>query len=116
MKVVAVNTLVQKGKAKRFRNRPGRRSDVKKAFVTLAPGQSDRRRRRAERGRRAMALRHFNPVTPSLRGTVLIDRRELWKGKPVKALTEGKIGTGGRNNLGRITSRFCGGGHKQAYR
>ncbi len=40
VKVVAVNTLVQKGKAKRFRNRPGRRSDVKKAFVTLAPGQS----------------------------------------------------------------------------
>ncbi len=63
-----------------------------------------------------MALRNFNPVTPSLRGTVLIDRRELWKGKPVKALTEGKIGTGGRNNLGRITSRFRGGGHKQAYR
>ncbi len=63
-----------------------------------------------------MALRSFNPVTPSLRGTVLIDRSELWKGKPVKALTEGKIGTGGRNNLGRITSRFRGGGHKQAYR
>jgi large subunit ribosomal protein L2 len=63
-----------------------------------------------------MALRNFNPVTPSLRGTVLIDRSELWKGKPVKALTEGKIGTGGRNNLGRITSRFRGGGHKQAYR
>jgi large subunit ribosomal protein L2 len=63
-----------------------------------------------------MALRSFNPVTPSLRGTVLIDRSELWKGKPVKALTEGKVGTGGRNNLGRITSRFRGGGHKQAYR
>ncbi len=63
-----------------------------------------------------MALRNFNPVTPSLRGTVLIDRSELWKGKPVKALTEGKIGTGGRNNHGRITSRFRGGGHKQTYR
>jgi large subunit ribosomal protein L2 len=47
---------------------------------------------------------------------VLINRSELWKGKPVKALTEGKIGTGGRNNHGRITSRFIGGGHKQAYR
>jgi large subunit ribosomal protein L2 len=63
-----------------------------------------------------MALRQFNPVTASLRGTVLINRSELWKGKPVKALTEGKSGTGGRNNHGRITSRFIGGGHKQAYR
>ncbi len=63
-----------------------------------------------------MALRNFNPVTPSLRGTILVDRSELWKGKPVKTLTEGKIGTGGRNNHGRITSRFRGGGHKQAYR
>src|SRR5262249_48790337 len=63
-----------------------------------------------------MALRQFNPVTASLRGTVLIDRSDLWKGKPVKALTEGKSGTGGRNNHGRITSRFMGGGHKQAYR
>jgi large subunit ribosomal protein L2 len=63
-----------------------------------------------------MPLRTYNPVTASLRGTVLIDRSELWKGKPVKALTEGKTGTGGRNNYGRITSRFRGGGHKQAYR
>jgi large subunit ribosomal protein L2 len=63
-----------------------------------------------------MALRQFNPITASLRGTVLIDRSELWKGKPVKALTEGKSGTGGRNNHGRITSRFIGGGHKQSYR
>jgi large subunit ribosomal protein L2 len=63
-----------------------------------------------------MPLRTYNPVTASLRGTVLIDRSELWKGKPVKTLTEGKIGTGGRNNYGRITSRFRGGGHKQAYR
>ncbi len=63
-----------------------------------------------------MPLKSYNPVTPSLRGTVLIARSELWKGKPVKALTEGKIGTGGRNNHGRITSRFRGGGHKQSYR
>jgi len=63
-----------------------------------------------------MALRQFNPVTASLRGTVLIDRSELWKGKPVKGLTEGQSSTGGRNNHGRITSRFRGGGHKQAYR
>jgi len=63
-----------------------------------------------------MALKHFNPVTPSLRGTVLIDRKELWKGKPVKGLTEGKNKSGGRNNHGRTTSRFIGGGHKQSYR
>jgi large subunit ribosomal protein L2 len=63
-----------------------------------------------------MALKNFNPVTPSLRGTVLIDRSELWKGKPVKALTEGKHSSGGRNNHGRTTVRFRGGGHKKAYR
>ena len=63
-----------------------------------------------------MALRQYNPVTASLRGTVLIDRKELHKGKPVKGLTEGKSASGGRNNHGHITSRFRGGGHKQAYR
>jgi large subunit ribosomal protein L2 len=63
-----------------------------------------------------MALKSFNPVTPSLRGTILVDRSELWKGKPVKGLTEGQSSTGGRNNHGRITSRFRGGGHKQSYR
>ena len=63
-----------------------------------------------------MALKHFKPVTASLRGTVLIDRSELWKGKPVKQLTEGKQKTGGRNNHGHTTSRFRGGGHKQTYR
>src|SRR5271168_4945173 len=63
-----------------------------------------------------MALRQFNPVTASLRGTVLIDRSDLFKGKPVKGLTEGQHSHGGRNNHGRITTRFRGGGHKQAYR
>jgi large subunit ribosomal protein L2 len=63
-----------------------------------------------------MALKTFKPITPGLRQLVIVDRRELYKGKPVKALTEGKIGTGGRNNLGRVTVRFRGGGHKQAYR
>lgn len=63
-----------------------------------------------------MALKHFNPVTPSARGTILIDRSELFKGKPVKQLTEGKSHSGGRNNHGRITVRFRGGGHKQSYR
>jgi len=63
-----------------------------------------------------MALRQFNPVTASLRGTVLIDRSDLWKGKPVKALTEGKNSSGGRNNHGHTSVRFRGGGHKQSYR
>ena len=63
-----------------------------------------------------MALRSFNPVTPSLRGTILVRRDELWKGKPVKQLTEGKHSSGGRNNHGRITVRFRGGGHKRTYR
>ena len=47
---------------------------------------------------------------------MLVDRAALYKGKPVKALTEGKHSTGGRNNTGRITVRFRGGGHKQTYR
>ena len=63
-----------------------------------------------------MALKTFNPVTPSLRGTVLVDKSALWKGRPVKALTKGSTKTGGRNAQGRTTSRFRGGGHKQAYR
>jgi len=63
-----------------------------------------------------MALKTFRPITPSLRQLVLVDRSELWKGKPVKMLTEGKTGSGGRNNTGRITARRMGGGHKQAYR
>lgn len=63
-----------------------------------------------------MALKTYKPVTPGLRQLVLVDRSELWKGKPVKALTEGKSSTGGRNAYGRITSRFRGGGHKRALR
>src|SRR3954464_10882448 len=63
-----------------------------------------------------MALKTFNPVTPSQRQLVLVDRSALYKGKPVKALTEGKSSAGGRNNNGRVTVRFRGGGHKQAYR
>ena len=63
-----------------------------------------------------MALKTFKPITPSLRQLVIVDRSELYKGKPVKALTEGKSSSGGRNNNGRITVRFRGGGHKQSYR
>ena len=63
-----------------------------------------------------MALKTFRPVTPTLRHTVLIDRSELWKGGPVKALSVGKREQGGRNNLGRITQRWRGGGHKRRLR
>lgn len=63
-----------------------------------------------------MALKTFKPVTPSLRQLVIVDRSDLYKGKPLKTLTEGKSSAGGRNNLGRITVRFRGGGHKQTYR
>ena len=63
-----------------------------------------------------MALKSFNPTTPSQRQLVIVDRSELWKGKPEKSLTEGLRSQGGRNNHGRITVRFRGGGHKRRYR
>jgi large subunit ribosomal protein L2 len=63
-----------------------------------------------------MALKNYKPTTPSQRQLVLVDRSELYKGKPVKGLVEGKTSTGGRNNYGRITVRWRGGGHKRAYR
>ena len=63
-----------------------------------------------------MALKTYRPITPGLRQLVLVDRKSLWKGAPVKMLTEGKLKSGGRNNHGRITTRHIGGGHKQAYR
>ncbi len=63
-----------------------------------------------------MALKTHNPTTPSRRGFVLVDRAELWKGKPEKSLTEGLRNKGGRNNNGRITARRRGGGHKRRYR
>ena len=63
-----------------------------------------------------MALKHYNPTSPARRGLVLVDKSSLWKGRPVKALTEGKTKTGGRNNKGHVTSRGIAGGHKQRYR
>ena len=63
-----------------------------------------------------MALKTFKPTTPSQRQLVIVDRSGLWKGKPEKSLTEGLRKHGGRNNLGRITVRFRGGGHKRNYR
>ena len=63
-----------------------------------------------------MALKKYKPVTPGQRGLVNVDRTGLYHGAPVKTLVEGQHSTGGRNNHGRITVRFRGGGHKQAYR
>ena len=63
-----------------------------------------------------MALKTYKPTTPGQRQLVLVDRSGLYKGKPVKGLTEGKSSSGGRNNNGRITVRWRGGGHKRTYR
>ena len=63
-----------------------------------------------------MSLKHFKSYTKSSRGTILVDKSELWKGKPYKPLTSVNNASRGRNNSGRITSRNHGGGHKQKYR
>jgi len=63
-----------------------------------------------------MALKTFNPTSPGQRQLVIVKRDGLWKGKPVKTLTEGLTKSGGRNNVGRKTSRHRGGGHKRTYR
>ena len=63
-----------------------------------------------------MALKTFKPYTKSTRGTIIVTKEGLWKGKPIKSLTIGKKSSSGRNNLGRITSRRRGSGHKQKYR
>ena len=63
-----------------------------------------------------MSLKSFKPYTKSTRGTILVKKEDLWKGKPFKSLTSPKRSSSGRNNYGRITSRNTGGGHKQKYR
>ena len=63
-----------------------------------------------------MSLKNFKPYTKSTRGTILLSKKELWKGKSFKKLTFGKNSKAGRNNLGRITSRGKGSGHKVKYR
>ena len=62
-----------------------------------------------------MTLKSYKPYTKSTRTTILVDRKGIWRGRPVKSLTIGKKSTGGRNNLGRITSRSRGSGHKKRY-
>ncbi len=63
-----------------------------------------------------MALKTYKPITPGQRQLVLVNRSHLWKGEPVKTLTEGLTKKAGRNNLGRVTARRRGGGHKRLYR
>ncbi|HEY2178773.1 MAG TPA: 50S ribosomal protein L2 [Caulobacteraceae bacterium] len=63
-----------------------------------------------------MALKQFNPTSPSRRGLVLVDRSELHKGRPEKSLVEGLTKSGGRGGGGRIAVRFRGGGAKRLYR
>ncbi len=63
-----------------------------------------------------MALREYRPTAPGMRHLIQVDKSPLWKGKPEKKLTEGKKKTGGRNNMGRLTGRNKGGGHKKRYR
>ena len=63
-----------------------------------------------------MALKTYNPTSEGRRTLVTTDRSDLWKGSPVKALTEGLSKSGGRNNTGRITAYHRGGGHKRTYR
>lgn len=63
-----------------------------------------------------MALKQFRPTSPGRRQLVIVDRADLYKGKPVKALTEGLTKSGGRNNMGRVTAFRHAGGHKRTYR
>jgi len=63
-----------------------------------------------------MALKSYNPTSPGQRGLILVDRSGLFKGRPIKALTEGLRKSGGRNNMGHATARGIAGGHKQLYR
>ena len=63
-----------------------------------------------------MALKQFNPTSPGRRGLVLVDKSELFKGKPEKSLVEGLNKSGGRGGGGRIAVRFRGGGAKRLYR
>ena len=76
--VTGVNTIVQKGKTKQWKGAPYTRSDMKKAIVTLADGQSID----VTHGvKRVMALKHYNPTSPARRGLILIDRSALVQGQ-----------------------------------
>ena len=106
---------------KKFKGRPGTPARREEGLCDARRGQDHRRDHRALRRIRkrktaSHGVKTYKPTTPGQRGLVLIDRSELWKGRPVKSLTEGLTGKGGRNNTGRITMRRRGGGVKRLYR
>jgi len=63
-----------------------------------------------------MPIKTYRPTTPTRRFQTVVSREDLTEKKPEKSLTKGKRSTGGRNNVGRITVRFRGGGHPRCYR
>ena len=63
-----------------------------------------------------MPIKSYRPTTPTRRFQTVVSREEITKQKPEKSLTAGKNRTGGRSSVGRISSRFRGGGHKKSYR
>ena len=63
-----------------------------------------------------MPVKTYRPTTPSRRYMTVVTRENITRQTPEKSLVEGKARTGGRNNTGRTTSRFIGGGHKKSYR
>jgi len=63
-----------------------------------------------------MGLKSFRPITPSLRFQTVTTFDDITKTQPEKSLTQPKLRTGGRNNIGRLTVRHRGGGHKKLYR
>ncbi len=63
-----------------------------------------------------MPIKSYRPTTPTRRFQTVVSREDITKEQPEKGLLQPKKRTGGRNSTGRVTSRFIGGGHKQAYR
>src|SRR6478672_1327502 len=63
-----------------------------------------------------MPIKTYRPTTPTRRFASVVSREDITKDRPEKSLVESKKRSGGRNNTGRVTSRFIGGGAKQAYR
>jgi len=63
-----------------------------------------------------MAVKSYNPTTPTRRFQTVVSRDDITKQTPEKRLVRGKPKTGGRSSTGRVSSRFIGGGHKQSYR
>ena len=111
VKVVAVNTIVAQGQDQALPRRPGQALRRQEGDRDAAGRPIHRRDDGALRS--IMALKTFRPTSPGRRQLVIVDRAELHKGKPVKALTEGLTKSGGRNNLGRVTAFRHGGGAQE---